>query len=85
MRAREQFTDMFWLMKKSHPQLHKIMDELHARAKEGDAEAQYNLGVMYINGKGVRQDLTVAKEWFGKSCDNDFQKGCDFYRLLNQR
>ena len=47
MRAREQFTDMFWLMKKSHPQLHKIMDELHVRAKEGDAEAQFSLAEKY--------------------------------------
>jgi len=41
--------------------------------------------VMYHNGEGVRQNINTAKEWFGKSCDNGEQLGCDKYRILNQR
>ena len=53
-------------------------------AEQGDAEAQYNLGVMYTQGQGVRQNLVIAKEWYGQACDNGSQQGCDNYRELNQ-
>ena len=43
------------------------------------------LGAMYYAGRGVRQNYAVAKEWFGKSCDNGNQNGCDAYRTLNKR
>lgn len=38
-------------------------------ANQGDAEAQTNLGVMYDNGKGVRQDDTKAVEWYTKAAN----------------
>ena len=34
--------------------------ELEPLAKQGDADAQYNLGLMYYHGKGVRQDYKIA-------------------------
>ncbi len=33
-------------------------------AQEGDANAQYNLGVMYDKGHGVPQDFAEAVRWF---------------------
>ena len=36
-------------------------------ASKGDAEAQYNLGVMYVKGEGVRQDYKKAIEWYEKA------------------
>lgn len=39
---------------------------------------------MYGEGKGVRQSHTIAKEWFGKACDNGDQGGCDAYKTLNE-
>ena len=53
-------------------------------AEQGNALAQYNFGVMYANGEGVRQNYKTAKEWFDKACDNGLQQGCDAYRKLNQ-
>ena len=53
-------------------------------ANQGDARAQYDLGVMYGEDKGVRQNYNTAKEWFGKACDNGYQKGCDFYRSFKE-
>ena len=32
-------------------------------AEQGDAEAQYNLGVMYNNGKGVPENKIMAYFW----------------------
>lgn len=55
------------------------------KAAQGDADAQFNLGLMYAIGVGVRQDYVEAREWFGKACDNGSQRGCDGYRDLNNR
>jgi TPR repeat protein len=35
----------------------------HPLAEQGDAAAQYNLGVMYANGEGVPQDYVEAHMW----------------------
>lgn len=51
-------------------------------AQQGNARAQYNLGVMYAEGQGVRQNLKVAKEWFGMACNNGNQSGCENYHRL---
>lgn len=40
---------------------------------------------MYKNGLGVRQDLSIAKEWYGKSCDNGENAGCNNYKILNEK
>ena len=33
-------------------------------AKQGKADAQCNLGIMYYNGKGVQQDFAEALKWW---------------------
>ena len=38
-------------------------------AKQGKAEAQYNLGLMYDNGQGVNKDYTKAVYWFSKAAE----------------
>ena len=44
-----------------------------------------NLGILYENGQGVRQNRTTAKEYYGKACDLGKQEGCDNYRKLNEQ
>ena len=39
------------------------LEELIERAEQGYAGAQYNLGVMYMNGQGVPQDNVQAYVW----------------------
>ena len=56
---------------------------LRQTAAQGSADAQCHLGALYTKGEGVPQDLTAAREWFGKACDNGLQKGCDACRLLD--
>ena len=41
-------------------------------AELGDAEAQYNLGVMYDEGAGIIQDLVTAANWYRKAADQGF-------------
>ena len=38
-------------------------------AEQGDASAQFKLGVMYADGKGVKQNLKAAQDWYTKSAD----------------
>ena len=38
-------------------------------AEKGDAAAQYGIGFMYANGKGVPQDDVEAARWFRKAAD----------------
>jgi TPR repeat protein len=41
---------------------------------QGNALAQYDLGVMYADGRGVRQDYATAATWFRKSADRGVTK-----------
>ena len=38
-------------------------------AEQGDVNAQYNLGIMYDNGRGVKQDDFEAVKWFRKAAE----------------
>ena len=40
------------------------LEALERTAETGDAAAQYELGVLYSNGEGVKRDYTKAKEYF---------------------
>jgi TPR repeat protein len=40
--------------------------------EEGDAEAQFNLGVMYQNGAGVSRDDVTATMWYRKAAEQGF-------------
>uniref|UniRef100_UPI003567E3EB tetratricopeptide repeat protein n=1 Tax=Sneathiella sp. TaxID=1964365 RepID=UPI003567E3EB len=41
-------------------------------AEQGDADAQYNLGVMYYNGTGVPQDYKQAVKWYTAAAEQGF-------------
>ena len=51
----------------------------------GSAIGCFNLGAMYFNGQGVKQDDFKAKELFGKACDRGHAGGCKNYSILNRR
>ena len=41
-------------------------------AAQGNATAQFNLGVMYLNGHGVSQDHVRAVEWYRKAANQGY-------------
>ena len=53
----------------SHEQETKVMRNILAGALNGNADAQYNLGLMYANGQGVTQDYKEAVKWWRLSAD----------------
>ncbi len=42
----------------------QTLDSLRHVAEQGDAEAQFNLGIKYANGEGVPQNGTEAVKWY---------------------
>ncbi len=48
------------------------LSELIARAENGDAETQFNLGVMYDTGKEVTQDYAEAVKWYRKAAEQGY-------------
>lgn len=51
----------------------------------GEALSCGGLGDLYAEGKGVRQNFSTAKQYYGKACDLGLQVGCDNYRKLNEK
>ena len=43
--------------------------ELRPLAEQGDADAQYNFGVMYQDGRGVPQDYIESAKWIRKAAE----------------
>jgi TPR repeat protein len=44
-----------------------LFNETLQNARQGDSEAQYNVGAMYQNGRGVTPDRDKAAEWYDKA------------------
>jgi TPR repeat protein len=51
-------------------------------ADQGQAKAQYNLGVMYANGKGVLKDDKQAVYWYQKAADQGQAKAQSNFRQI---
>jgi uncharacterized protein len=43
-------------------------------AEEGDPEAQYNMGLLYLDGKGVPESPAEAANWFRRAAEQDYEK-----------
>ena len=48
------------------------LSETQRLAEQGDALAQYNLGVMYDNGEGVPEDDAEAVRWYRMAAEQGF-------------
>jgi uncharacterized protein len=48
--------------------------ELRAKAEQDNSQAQYILGIIYFDGKGVNQDYTKALEWYKRAADQGYAK-----------
>ena len=61
------------------------LKKLLEAAQGGDVAAQYNLGVLYFEGKDAPQDYLEAAKWYGAAADQgdrqaQFNLGLMFYR-----
>lgn len=47
------------------------VEEYTLKAKQGEVDAQYNLGIMYYHGEGIRKNHEEALLWFLKAAQQD--------------
>ena len=50
----------------------KALRLIRPLANDGDAAAQFNLGLMYLTGHGVQQDYSAAALWFRKAAEQGY-------------
>jgi uncharacterized protein len=48
----------------------KALRLIRPLANDGDASAQFNLGLMYTTGQGVQRDNAAAALWFRKALES---------------
>ena len=65
-----------------HEQEMKDMKNILAGALNGNADAQYNLGIMYASGLGVIQDYNEAVKWFRLSSSQGNAQAQEIYGLM---
>jgi S1-C subfamily serine protease len=49
-----------------------LFEEIKARAENGDAALQYQLGLSYFNGTSVTKDYLEAARWWRKAAEQDY-------------
>ncbi len=49
----------------------EALNGFYILAKNGDAKAQFNVGLMYAKGEGAQQDLTKAMSWYEKAAEQN--------------
>ena len=42
-------------------------------ADQGYVGAQYNIGLLYENGEGVKRDFSQARAWYQKAADQGYK------------
>src|SRR5574340_1130648 len=57
---------MQFILAKDYP---KAVKSLKKAAAQGNADAQYNLGVLYTRGRGIARDYEQAAQWFRKAAE----------------
>lgn len=50
-------------------------EQTRKTAEQGDASAQYNLGLHYADGRGVAKDNAIAAKWFRKAAEQGNANG----------
>ena len=55
-------TPTAWASRRTRPR--PAVRWFHLAAEQGDADAQYDLGLRYSNGEGVLKDSVLAHMWF---------------------
>ena len=59
-----------------------LTERTRQQAEQGHADAQRNLGAMYYYGDGVRQDYTLARQWFEKAANQGDAAAQTFLGLM---
>lgn len=58
-----------------HGDFQTALVEFRQAAEGDDAEAQHNLGLMYVRGQGTEQNDMEARHWFRKAAEQGARQG----------
>src|SRR3984957_8904334 len=68
---------IIWNLQRTAATKRKLADQAHTaqlRANQGDANGEYELGQMYLWGRGAPQDYAQADYWYHKAADQGLAK-----------
>jgi hypothetical protein len=60
----------------------QALSQWQSACEISDTRACNVLALMYSNGEYVKQDNSVAKQYYKKACDGGDEVGCRFFRRL---
>jgi len=63
---------------------HNLFQEKIREANEGNGEAQYDVGTMYQNGRGVKASRAAAVEWFTRAAAQENPQAINRLKLMNE-
>jgi len=62
----------------------KIFQKLSKAAQQGDAQAQYQLGNLYLQGKGTDKSITTGVHWLKKAAKRDIKPAITALKYLQE-
>ncbi len=66
------------------PSPKKIFQELSKTAQQGDPQAQYQLGNLYLHGKGTDKSITTGVRWLKKAAKRDIKPAITALKYLQE-
>jgi TPR repeat protein len=73
----KQFLLLFFTLFALHLSYGQSFNEVKQSAEQGDANAQFDLGVMYDNGEGTLMDKKQAAYWIKQAYENGSSEAKD--------
>lgn len=74
-----------WAADSSAPQSSQaVLDRVRPLAEQGNANAQYNMGVIYDRGYGVERDYAKARAWYEKAAAQGYAKAAHNLGVIYQ-
>lgn len=59
--------------------LRKALKEIIDDAKNGNADSQYTVGMLYLHGKFIEKNIATGLKWLRKARDNNYAKSFEFF------
>lgn len=61
------------------------IDDILQKSKDGNAEAQYELGNCYFNGNDVKKDISQALKWYQKAAEQGHPQAKDIWEQYKEK
>ena len=73
---------MYHVGPNGRPDLHQAIRWYRVAADHGEAEAEFQLGMIYLNGQGVTECEETALRWLGRAADGGHSEAATLYEYL---